>query len=136
MRTYKEVGVALLLMVLVVLGCKMPKSTSNSNTNKNENSSANKNAASSPGTTSEDGTISSGTGEEKEKPSSGKGNVQGKVFYNEKPVAGVEVKACSSRSSRPTTTFLPRQELSKLLSTISKRTKLSLRPTLIFSNMI
>lgn len=94
MRTYKEVGVALLLMVLVVLGCKMPKSTSNSNTNKNENSSANKNAASSPGTTSEDGTISSGTGEEKEKPSSGKGNVQGKVFYNEKPVAGVEVKLC------------------------------------------
>jgi hypothetical protein len=39
-----------------------------------------------------DGTIPSGAGVEKEKPAAGKGNVQGKVLYNGKPVQGVEVK--------------------------------------------
>jgi hypothetical protein len=43
-----------------------------------------------------DGVLSSGTGVEKEKPAAGKGNVQGKVFYNEKPAAGVEVKLCET----------------------------------------
>lgn len=42
----------------------------------------------------EDGTIPSGAGVEKEKPAAGKGNVQGKAFYNEKPAEGVEVKLC------------------------------------------
>ena len=41
-----------------------------------------------------DGTISSGVGVEKEKPEAGKGNVQGKVFYNQQPAAGTEVKLC------------------------------------------
>src|SRR3954452_18592445 len=40
----------------------------------------------------DDGTIPSGSGTEKERPAAGKGNVQGKVFFNEKPVEGVEVK--------------------------------------------
>ena len=35
-----------------------------------------------------------GPGEEKEKPAAGKANVQGKVFYNEKPAANIEVKLC------------------------------------------
>ena len=43
-----------------------------------------------------DGTIPSGTGVEKEKPDAGKGNAQGKVFYNQKPAAGVEVKLCET----------------------------------------
>jgi len=38
--------------------------------------------------------IHSGTGEEKEKPASGKANVAGKVLYNEKPAANIEVKLC------------------------------------------
>jgi hypothetical protein len=46
----------------------------------------------------EDGTIPSGTGVEREKPVAGKGNVQGKVFYNEKPAAGVEVELCETFS--------------------------------------
>ena len=45
-----------------------------------------------------DGVIHSGSGVEKEKPSSGKANVQGKVFYNEKPAEGIEVKLCETFS--------------------------------------
>jgi hypothetical protein len=41
-----------------------------------------------------DGTIPSGTGREKEKPAAGKGNVQGRVLFNEKPAPGIEVKLC------------------------------------------
>jgi hypothetical protein len=37
---------------------------------------------------------STGTGVEKVKPAPGTGNVQGKVLYNGKPVAGIEVKLC------------------------------------------
>jgi hypothetical protein len=44
----------------------------------------------------EDGTLPSGTGEEKEKPAAGKGNVQGKAFFNEQPAVGVEVKLCKT----------------------------------------
>jgi hypothetical protein len=39
-----------------------------------------------------DDTIPSGAGTEKQKPAAGKGNVQGKVFFNGKPVGGIEVK--------------------------------------------
>ncbi len=45
-----------------------------------------------------DGVIPSGTGVEKEKPAAGKGHVQGKAFYNERPAAGVEVKLCQTFS--------------------------------------
>jgi len=45
-----------------------------------------------------DGTIPSGTGVEKEKPASGKANVQGKAFFNDKPAAGVQVKLCKTFS--------------------------------------
>jgi hypothetical protein len=45
-----------------------------------------------------DGTIPSGTGVEKAKPAAGKGNVQGKVLYNGKPAAGVEVRLCEKFS--------------------------------------
>lgn len=42
--------------------------------------------------------VPSETGTEKAKPEAGKANVQGKVLYNEKPVAGVEVKLCETFS--------------------------------------
>ena len=45
-----------------------------------------------------DGIIPSGTGVEKEKPASGKANVQGKAFFNDKPAAGVQVKLCKTFS--------------------------------------
>ncbi|HYP52906.1 MAG TPA: hypothetical protein VEQ42_05165 [Pyrinomonadaceae bacterium] len=92
----KEALVALALMVAVVLGCNSSGgNNSNSTTTPNGNA-ANATAKTAPPTTksSADGVIASGTGTEKEKPEAGKANVQGKVFFNEKPAEGVEVKLC------------------------------------------
>ena len=47
---------------------------------------------------SADGTIGSGAGIEREKPAPGTGNLQGKVFYNEKPAENIEVKLCETFS--------------------------------------
>jgi hypothetical protein len=55
-------------------------------------------AAASPAKLAADGTIPSGTGVEKEKPEAGKGNVQGKVFFNQQPAAGIEVRLCEKFS--------------------------------------
>jgi hypothetical protein len=84
-----------LLLAVFVLGCKLsggansnqPAQPANTNT-------ANANTTASPAKPDADGVISSGTGVEKEKPAAGKANVQGKVFYNSQPAAGVEVKLC------------------------------------------
>lgn len=83
-----------LLAALFISGCKSSgtKNSNSSNNLVNTNSDANKKNP--PAKPNEDGTIPSGTGVEKEKPADGKGNVQGKVFYNEKPAEGVEVKLC------------------------------------------
>lgn len=62
------------------------------------NAGAAKSAATTPTKPDADGVIASGTGTEKEKPAAGKGNVQGKAFYNERPAAGVEVKLCQKFS--------------------------------------
>ena len=85
-NSIKTLAVATLLLIAVVLGCKSGSNSNNGNTNNsNSNSSANK---------SDDGTIRSGSGAAKEKPAAGKANVQGKVFYNSKPVGDIEVKLC------------------------------------------
>ncbi|HEX8651580.1 MAG TPA: hypothetical protein VF708_12130 [Pyrinomonadaceae bacterium] len=82
-----------------MFGCK-----SSGDTNSNlRTQPANTNADTAKSTTpnakpDKDGIISSGTGVEKEQPAAGKGNVQGKVFYNQQPVAGVEVKLCETFS--------------------------------------
>jgi len=39
------------------------------------------------------------SGEEKQKPAPGKGNVQGKVLYNDQPVEGIEVRICENFST-------------------------------------
>src|SRR6185369_14183442 len=88
----KQVVTSLLLLATLLLGCKMSKESST-------NRSANSNAASAkssdePTKVNDDGTIPSGSGIEKEKPEPGKGNVQGRVLYNEKPAANIEVKLC------------------------------------------
>jgi hypothetical protein len=88
-----------LLSVALMSGCK-PSGEVNSNA-AGGTAAANANAAntSAPPTKSEsDGTIASGTGVEKEKPSAGKGNVQGKAFFNGQPAVGVEVKLCEKFS--------------------------------------
>src|SRR2546423_2943728 len=97
----KETVVSLLLLVLFMLGCKFsgganstpPAQPTNANANTNTNAAK---TATPTSKTDADDTIASGTGVEKEKPAAGKGNVQGKVFYNEQPVAGVEAKLCET----------------------------------------
>src|SRR5215510_12496372 len=90
MTTNKQAAIAIVMTVFVLLGCKLSKTNSNKVISTNSNSAP----TSSPSKVNDDGIISSGVGAEKEKPAPGKGNVQGKVFYNEKPVAAVEVKLC------------------------------------------
>ena len=76
-----------LLLSSVAAGCK-PSSRANSNSNTTSATS------SSPAKPNADGTLPSGTGEEKEKPAAGRGNVQGKALYNGQPAKDVEVKLC------------------------------------------
>ena len=63
---------------------------------------SNKNSQSGAGTSSTpvsaDGGGAAETGVEKVKPAPGTGNVQGKVFYNGKPVPNIEVKLCEKFS--------------------------------------
>ncbi len=86
-----------LLMAALATGCNSAGDANSNTAGQPANTKAGAaNAAATPATKADaDGVISSGTGTEKEKPAAGKGNVQGKVFYNEKPAAGVEVKLCS-----------------------------------------
>ena len=72
-------ALATILAILAVLGCKSGnKSSSTNSTNSNND------------------TATAETGVEKVKPAPGTGNVQGKVFYNSKPVENIEVKLCES----------------------------------------
>ncbi|HUS12103.1 MAG TPA: carboxypeptidase-like regulatory domain-containing protein [Pyrinomonadaceae bacterium] len=87
----KQMVIAILFLVLVVGGCKLSK-----NTNSRPSNNANRNASSAK--PDADGVIHSATGVEREKPEAGKANVQGKVFYNEKPAADIEVKLCATFS--------------------------------------
>jgi len=58
--------------------------------------SANKKSQSTTGPSTITPSDSAEAGIEKVKPASGTGNVQGKVFYNSKPVANIEVKLCET----------------------------------------
>jgi len=92
---HKLAFVTILLAAASILGCKTSK-VGNSNAPGNSNSTASKpTTAVKP---NEDGTLPSGTGVEKEKPASGKGNVQGKVLYNQLPANNIEVKLCEKFS--------------------------------------
>ena len=95
----KEAIAFILLSVAFMVSCK---SSGDANSNlrvqpDNRNTDTAK-STTSPAKPGADGIISSGTGVEKERPAAGKGNVQGKVFYNQQPVAGIEVKLCETFS--------------------------------------
>ena len=92
MQVRSETALTLVFAALLLLGCNAAeKITSNQASNSNTvNTKANAEAPE----PNEDGTIPSGTGVEKETPAPGKGNVQGKAFFNDKPAAGVDVKLC------------------------------------------
>ena len=82
-----EAVASLLLLAALVVGCKFSKTLSSNSNSGNTNTVTSK-TTTPPSEPNADGTISSGVGVEKEKPEAGKGNVQGKVFYNEQPAAG------------------------------------------------
>jgi hypothetical protein len=84
----REAVIAIFLLAVVVLACK---NSGNTNSARSDNSNTNVSSSSKPDA---DDVIHSATGVEKEKPAAGKANVQGKVFFNEKPVADIEVKLC------------------------------------------
>lgn len=84
--------VSIFVLAAVIVGCKMSK---NANTNTSNSSNA---TATVPKKPDANGVIHSDTGVEKEKPAAGKANVQGKVLYNEKPAADIEVKLCEKFS--------------------------------------
>lgn len=97
----KEAVAFILLSAVFISACNSSGSVnSNTPTSVADTDAATATAKTSqPSTTpNEDGTIPSGTGVEKEKPAAGKSNVQGKVFYNERPAVGVEVKLCETFS--------------------------------------
>lgn len=83
----KVIVVTALFLVALGSGCKsfMERGSGTGN------SSNAKTAAAKP---DDKGIIHSGAGEEKEKPAAGKANVAGKVLYNQKPAANIEVKLC------------------------------------------
>ena len=88
----REAVIAIFLLAVVVLACKNSRNT---NSARADNSNTSVSSSSKPDA---DGVIHSGTGVEEEKPAPGKANVQGKVFFNEKPVADIEVKLCEKFS--------------------------------------
>ncbi|MDQ3819460.1 MAG: hypothetical protein M3362_17530 [Acidobacteriota bacterium] len=89
---------AALTVFIFVAACNKSPNEAGSNNTTAANTTATKTTPTPTAGPDSDGLISSGTGVEKEKPEAGKGNVQGKVFYNEKPVEGVEVKLCEKFS--------------------------------------
>lgn len=92
---------AFILAVVFSFGCER-KETPAGNSNASANSSAvntQNNSAEMPKTEKSDKDfVESESGIEKSKPEAGKANVQGKVFYNEKPAEGIEVKICEKFS--------------------------------------
>jgi hypothetical protein len=95
----KTVVTYILLSVIFMFGCKSSTDTTSNMRDQPASTNADTAKATTPSTKPDaDGVISSGTGVEKERPAAGKGNVQGKVFYNQQPAAGVEVKLCETFS--------------------------------------
>jgi hypothetical protein len=82
-----SIVIAALLFIFIGSSCK-------SSVDKGRGAASNSNAKTSSAKPDDQGIISSGDGAEKEKPAAGKANVQGKVFYNQKPAANIEVKLC------------------------------------------
>ena len=89
-HTSREAVVAILILLTLIVACK---NSQNTNTGAN-----NSNTTGSSTEKSDDDVIHSATGLEKEKHAAGKANVQGKVFFNEKPVGDIEVKLCEKFS--------------------------------------
>jgi hypothetical protein len=91
---------AFALLVFVSLGCNFIKNAANQgvvNSNTTTVANTNTKTRTTPNIDTED--TSSTSGSEKQKPAPGKGNVQGKVLFNDQPVEGIEVKICQNFST-------------------------------------
>lgn len=89
--------ISMLAIASFALACGSSTTTTTTTTTNgiNNTNADKKDANKQPGTQlSKDGYVVSESGTEKEKPESGKANVQGKAMFNEKPAAGVEAKLC------------------------------------------
>jgi hypothetical protein len=92
----KKLSVILLsVCVLFFAACEATKSGDTDETSNSTNSES----KTPPTTKVKDGFVVSEDGTAKETPESGKANIQGKVLYNEKPAANVEVKLCEKFST-------------------------------------
>ena len=94
----KAAAVALMLSAILLSGCTSAREGSSNSPVSTANTKTATTNTTAPAKPNADGTIASGTGVEKEKPAAGTGNVQGKVFYNGQPAAGVDVKLCETFS--------------------------------------
>jgi hypothetical protein len=88
----KRLTVYACVLVVLATGCKLGNTISNSVNNTANKSSASNNTSASP--TPAATADAAATGVEKVKPAAGTGNVQGKVLFNGKPAANIEVKLC------------------------------------------
>jgi hypothetical protein len=96
--------VILIVFASIIIACKQTAtqegSTKTNATAEKSTNSAKETTPKAPKTElSEDGYVVSESGTEKEKPESGKANVQGNALFNEKPVANVEAKLCEKFST-------------------------------------
>ena len=96
----KKALAPILLSAVLMWGCKSSGEVSSDSANRPAGTTTAETTkpATSPAEPDAEGVLSSGTGVEKEKPAAGKGNVQGKAFFNGQPAAGVEVKLCEKFS--------------------------------------
>lgn len=96
----KEFIALFLFTVFLITGCNTisRKLSSNQTAGKDAGENAEKTGKTPATPSDENDIISSGTGTEKEKPAAGKGNLQGKVLYNERPAENIEVKLCEKYS--------------------------------------
>ncbi len=92
---------AVAVLVFVSLACgNLSKSTNQEAGNTNSLiTTSNTTSKPTPSTKNNNGDGASTSGAEKQKPADGKGNVQGKVLYNEQPVEGIEVRICENFST-------------------------------------
>ena len=86
----RKLVIAIFLLLTLVVACK---NSQNTNTERADSTNATESSAK-----KSDDVIHSASGVEKEKPAAGKANVQGKVFFNQKPVGDIEVKLCEKFS--------------------------------------
>ena len=92
---------AVALVVFVSLACgNLSKNFQEAvNTSSNSVTTTSNSKTKTTANTDETEETTSTSGDEKKKPAAGKGNVQGKVLFNDQPVEGIEVRICENFST-------------------------------------